>query len=161
MGRVQTGIYTSRPRLTPNQVRAVARLRLQDAACLHQTGLPRHATGIVYLCGLVVDCLLKAKLLDKYPVLRLADPSTLDPDQRRRWQLVYRSHDLDEMLESLPEITKKLARAEGGSSSRLVLALKSVCVGWTIKARYNTQPLRSADVDQMFAAVKELRPWLE
>jgi hypothetical protein len=160
MSRRQRDIVQRSARLTAAQVRAVAALRLDDAAYLHASDLARHATGVVYLCGLVIDCLLKARLLEKHPWLRTARPEELDPASRRTWQLIYRLHDLEAMLQKLPEVERRLVQVDPRGSFRLVAALKAVCAGWTIQARYNTKPVGATSVAIMLADVKELRKWL-
>lgn len=149
------------PRLTPAQVRAVADQRLGDASCLHATGLRRHANGVVYLCGLTVDCLLKARLLEKHPHIRSTDPADMDSITREVWRLVYQRHDLEAMIARLPEVPARLATADARGSTRLVSALKAICAAWSIRARYNTRQASRDEAEFMFDHVKELRPWLD
>ena len=153
--------FPARPsRLTPTQVRAVADQRLQDAGCLYSTRLRRHANGVIYLSGLAVDCLLKAKLLEKHANIRDAEPARLDASARQVWQLIYRTHDLDAMLARLPELETMLIRADPRGSTRYLVTLKAICANWSIRTRYNTRQASTDEVDAMFGGVKELRPWL-
>lgn len=156
----RSAAFARRARLTPSQARTVADLRLGDARALHSTGLRRHNNGVVYLCGLVIDCLLKAALLEKHPDLRSTEPELLSGERRAVWQLIYRSHELDEMLARLPELQSRLLAADARGSSRLLIALKSVCAGWTISSRYNTRTVDTHDARLLFCNVEELRPWL-
>lgn len=160
MSRRRSRIVIPSSRLTPSQVRAVADLRLGDAKLLHASGLRRHNNGVVYLCGLAVDCLLKAALLEKHSELRTLEPHSLTGDRRALWLLIYRTHELDEMLARLPELQVRLAGADARGTSRLLTILKSVCASWSISSRYNTRTVETDDAHVLFARVQELRPWL-
>src|SRR5690349_1126490 len=96
--------FAARRKLSPSQARTVAGWRLDDARCLRNTGLPKHMNGAVYLAGLVLDCLLKAHLLEKYRYLAWADQAVLGRADLRRWNLIYRLHDLDGLLAELPDL---------------------------------------------------------
>ena len=56
--------------LGPTQARTVANRRLGDAQALVDTGENTRANGAIYLGGIVIDCLLKARLMEKFPFLR-------------------------------------------------------------------------------------------
>jgi hypothetical protein len=148
-------------RLRPTQLRTVAERRFDDAEALRKTGQNARANGAMYLGGFVIECLLKAKLLERYRWLQ----STASPDDRskadqRLWSLCYRLHELDEILDKLPEITEKLSRTEGGRSNRLVQSLKSICGQWTVFARYSPYTADMDDARTFLDQVKELKPWL-
>jgi len=148
-------------RLRPSQLRTVADRRFGDANSLRGTADNARANGAIYLGGFVVECLLKAKLLERFRWLQSAgSPEGRSRDDRHLWSLCYRSHDLDEILARLPEIVQKLSRLEQRESSRLTQSLRSICGQWTIYARYSP---RSADIDDartFLDQIEELRPWL-
>jgi hypothetical protein len=120
----------------PTQLRTVADRRFDDANALRQTGRNARANGAMYLGGFVIECLLKASLLEKFPWLKNATPPAgrSKPDQYL-WSLCYRSHDLDEILAKLPEIRDRLSRLEQRGTPRLLQSLNSICAQWTIYAR--------------------------
>lgn len=90
-------------KLRPAQLRTVADRRLDDADALRKTGKNARANGAMYLGGLVVECLPKAKLLERFPWLQKAgSPEGRTSQEKRVWSLCYRSHDLDEILARLP-----------------------------------------------------------
>lgn len=146
---------------SPNQLRTVAERRLGDANSLRGTADNARASGAIYLGGFVVECLLKAKLLERYRWLQSAgSPDGRSREDRHLWSLCYRSHDLDEILAKLPQIIQKLSRLEQRDSSRLTQSLRSICGQWTIYARYSP---RSADIDDartFLDEIEELKPWL-
>jgi hypothetical protein len=63
-------------RLTPTQLRTVAERRFADAEALRDTKANARANGTMYLAGFVVECLLKAKLLERYRWLQSASSPT-------------------------------------------------------------------------------------
>ena len=155
-------------RLRPTQLRTVAERRFDDANALRRTGDNARANGAMYLGGFVIECLLKAMLLEKFGWLgSTGSPEGRNEDDRRLWSLCYRSHDLSELLKHLPEVMEKLEQRGAGSgqppraeASRLAQSLKSVCSQWTIHARYSP---RSADIDEardFLDKVKDLKSCL-
>ncbi|HWL94219.1 MAG TPA: hypothetical protein VNT79_11865 [Phycisphaerae bacterium] len=116
----------------------------------------------MYLGGFVIECLLKARLLDRFKWLQSAgSPEGRSKGDQHLWSLCYRSHNLDEMLEKLPEITIKLSTQEQRESNRLVQSLKSICAQWTIYARYSPYNADSDDARNFLNQIRELKPWLE
>lgn len=150
-----------RVRLGPTQLRTVADRRFDDAKALRRTGQNARANGAMYLGGFVIECLLKAQLLERFGWLQSArSPEGRNKEDRHLWSLCFRSHDLDEILARLPEIEQRLSRLEQRGSSRLVQSLKSICARWTIYARYSPH---SADIDEardFLDQIGELKPWL-
>lgn len=160
MPKAQRDIFR-KLRLNVSQLQTVADRRFEDARYLARSGSNKYANGAMYLGGFVVECLLKALLLKKYP--ELTSPGTI-PTQSGQWKqlisLVYRSHDLDEMLAKLPEVTHKLLAQGQEGGQRLVTSLKGVCERWSIYARYSPYQVDSQDAAQFLERIKELRPWL-
>lgn len=59
----------------------------------------------MYLGGFVVECLLKARLLEKHRWLQTQRTRTkLSRADERLWNMCYRWHDLTELLVALPEV---------------------------------------------------------
>jgi len=103
------GKIFERQRLTPSQLRTVAQRRLDDADCLRRSGDNARANGVFYVGGFVIECLLKAKMLQRYPSMRSATSAEgMSESDRRIWHLIYRLHDLDGLLDHLPEMRSAL-----------------------------------------------------
>jgi hypothetical protein len=142
-------------------LRTVADRRFADADALRRTGKNAHANGAMYLGGFVVECLLKAALLERYPWLQSAgSPDERSKEDHHLWSLCYRSHDLDEILAKLPRIGEKLSRIEQRDSNRLLQAMKSICGQWTIYARYSPYNADIDDARTFLDQIEELKPWL-
>ena len=91
--------------MRPTQLRTVADRRFDDANALRRTGQNARANGAMYLGGFVIECLLKAQLLERSGWLQTArSPEGRNKEDRHLWSLCFRSHDLDEILARLPEI---------------------------------------------------------
>ena len=154
-------IFEKKGRLRPTQLRTVADRRFDDADALRQTGKNARANGAMYLGGFVIECLLKASLLETRRWLQSAgSPATLSKDDKYLWSLCYRSHNLDAILGRLPQITERLSRLEQRGSQRLLQSLKSICARWTIYARYSPQSADIDDAESFLDQIKELRQWL-
>src|SRR6266853_3568211 len=97
-------------KLSPAQLRTVAQRRFDDADYLRKSGDNARANGVFYLGGFVIECLLKAKLLELRPSMqRAVSTETMSEKDRRLWSLIFRSHDLGEMLARVPALEMKLA----------------------------------------------------
>jgi hypothetical protein len=147
--------------LTPSQLRLVADRRFDDANYLRSSGLNARANGVFYLAGFVVECLLKARLAEQYPtVASQRNPAHLSKSDRDIWEMIFRSHELNDMLERLPDIRKKMeaARTQGGAES--MANLNRICGAWTIFARYSTRSETMKNASHFLDSVKELTPWL-
>ena len=115
----------------------------------------------MYLGGFVIECLLKANLLEQFGWLQSArSPEGRSKDDRHLWSLCYRSHDLDEILAKLPGVVERLSRLEQRGSSRLVQSLKSICAEWTIHARYSPHSADIGDAGRFLDRIKELKSCL-
>jgi hypothetical protein len=148
-------------KLRPSQLRTVADRRFNDAAALRDTGKNERANGAIYLAGFVVECLLKAKLLEIHPWLANAGfPQGRSTADRQLWSLCYRSHDLDEILARLPTVTTRISALEQRSAQRLGQSLKSICAQWTVFARYSPYNADIDDARVFLDQVEELKPWL-
>ena len=146
-------------KLTQRQLRTVADRRFADAEALRKTNRNRHANGAMYLGGFVIECLLKAKLLEKYTWLRtVRAPDGRPRREQRLWSLVYRLHSLDEILGWLPEITQRLVAAGQG---RLVQNLKNICSRWTVFARYSPKTGEMSEARKFLDQIRELKTCLK
>jgi hypothetical protein len=150
-----------RVRLRPSQVRAVAERRFMDSRALIDTRKLIHTNGAMYLAGFVVECLLKARLLEKHAWLQhTPSAEVLPPDRRRLWSLCYQSHELGQIAACLPEVLLDLQRAEPAGSRRLSQMFATVCNTWTIYARYSPRLATMDEAVEFIDRIKELKPWL-
>lgn len=151
-----------RQRLTAAQLRQVADRRYDDAEFLRQSGINARANGVFYLAGFVVECLLKARLVEAYPsVVAERDPGKLSRSDRLTWALIFRSHELDQMLERLPDIEVKMRAANRMGGDVALASLKKICGEWTIFARYSTRVETMKAASVFLDQIKELRSWLK
>jgi hypothetical protein len=155
-----SGIF-AKLRLTPGQLRAVAERRFADAQCLVDSRKNDRANGAIYVAGFVIECLLKALLLERHPNLGTkVDPSRLSESDSDVFSLVYRRHDLDDMLDFLPELETKLAGKKTKSGYDLWREFCSVCEEWTVYARYSPKVAKLSEAEQFLETVKEVKKWL-
>ena len=146
----------ARQRLTPRQARTVADRRRADAGALQGLRQNRYANGAMYLAGIAVELLLKALLLEKYPWLQRNVAAALDRQQRNLRDVCYRWHDLEAVLERLPDLAARLEAAD----PRLLQGLKKLCAEWTIHIRYSTYQATHAESAAFLDRLRELVPWL-
>jgi len=159
---VATDIYSKQPDLTPSQMRTVAERRFDDAQALCATGENARANGAQYLCGIVIDILLKAQLVQRYPSVARKRPHEAMPTQDRElWSLIYRSHDLEEMLERLRDVSTAVAKRGERAGCPYLAWLKGICGTWTVFARYSTRSATVDEAKQMLERVRELKELLK
>lgn len=141
-------------------VRLAGRERLTDALALLNAPGKRY-TGSVYLAGLALDCLLKAKLLDTRPVLATAQPTRLVGDDALVYRLVFVSHNLPAMVDRvLPSVAPRLRAADPRGGDRLIRSLSVVAARWTVDIRYSTEPFTREEALDIVTRVEEVAPWL-
>jgi len=158
------GSIFKKMRLRPTQLRTVAQRRFDDAECLLQKGQNARANGAMYLAGFVIECLLKAKLLEKYQWLQIAgNTGNLTTDDRRLYDLCYRMHDLAAILDHLTELGEHLKNLNSFryEKGRLYSMLKSVVGRWTIFARYSPQMAPMQEAGDFVRQIKEIKEWLK
>ena len=149
-------------RLRASQLRTVAERRFDDADYLRKSGSNARANGVFYLGGFVIECLLKARLLEQYPNIgKVRDPSILAGQERVVWNLLYRSHELDAILSCLPDLQEKMLAAGTAEGADAFRKLNEICGEWTIFARYSPRAETMASAARFLAEVKELRSWLK
>jgi len=149
-------------RLRPTQLRTVADRRFDDAQFLCDSKKNARANAAMYLGGFVLECLLKAKLMEKYTWLQsVSSPEGRPKDDHKIWSLCYRSHNLDEILERIPEIDNEIERREQKGQTRLLQSLKILCAQWNIYARYSTHSTDCTEARRFVDSIKELRQCLK
>jgi hypothetical protein len=115
-----------RIRLKPNQLRTVADRRFDDADYLRKSRENKHANGVYYLGGFVLECRLKAAVLERFPWLQHpSNQQRWSPSDHHLYTLCYRQHDLERLVELLPDLREKLWEAD--ASGRLDRSLVSLC----------------------------------
>ena len=148
-------------KLRPAQLRTIADRRFGDATYLRGSNHNERANGAMYLAGFTIECLLKAALLERFPWLQSAGhPGTRSKDDQHLWSLCYRSHDLEELLDRLPNISNRLEDLEARGYPTLLRHLRAICAVWTIFARYSPQSATIKEADDLLDQIKELKPWL-
>ncbi len=123
-----------------NQLIQVAERRYRDALALTQTGKNERAMGAKYLGGFVIEILLKANLVERFPE---ASRKTLHADatraERAVWTLVWRLHALGAMIDNLPELEAALLVRGDRDGRRYVEDLKAIATAWHVQLRYSTE----------------------
>lgn len=150
-----------RAKLTAAQLRTAADRRMGDAEALRDTRQNARSNGAIYLGGFVLECLLKAKLLEKHPWIGSAgSPEGRSAADRRLWSLAYRQHDLTALLDVLPSIPQQIQRLEPRDAGRLAGVLAKRCGEWSVFARYSPRTATMLEAKLFLSDVRELRPWL-
>ena len=151
----------ARRRLTVGQLRAVADRRFGDAEALVATGDNARANGAQYLAGIVIEILLKGRLLGKRPNLYRPGLEGLSAADRFVSDLIWRSHDLAAMLLHLPDLSMSVRFESQRSGVPLNHWLRDVCGTWTIFARYSPQTSTIAEARQLVDRVRVLKEVLK
>ena len=144
-------IFERLPRLTSRQLVTVAERRFDDAEALCDTERNKHANGVQYLGGFVVELLLKGQLVRQFESTSRARRSdSMSPRERRIWNLFF-SHDLTEILNWMPEVEALIAKKGERDGRPYQSNLRKICHTWTVYARYSPQS----------SNIREARDWLE
>lgn len=155
-------IFDRQRRLKPSQMRTVAERRFADAQALCDTDKNERANGAQYLGGFVIEMLLKARLIDLHPdVAKLQAHERMDEEVRHIWSLIYRSHDLDEMLKRLPQLEAALHKQGEIEGEQYLDHLREICSTWTIYARYSPLNTNIKDAREMLKRVRRLKEKLK
>ena len=135
--------------------------RLADAEYLRASHLNQHANGAIYLGGIALECLLKAKLLEHHPWLQShrGDLSGKTREEQRIFSLCYQKHDLTTLLEHLPSVRKRLSAVQSRRGNMLRI-MSQLCAEWTIHVRYSPKTTTIAKAGSFLDSVKELSRWL-
>jgi hypothetical protein len=109
----------------------------------------------------VVEILLKGQLMQRYPVEANGSPAGMDESGRVIWSLIWRSHELDEMLDRLPQVRAGVKK-QGERAGRPYLDwLLGLCSSWTIYARYSSLTSNMTDAGDMVDRVRHLKELLK
>jgi len=150
----------AKQRLTAGQLRAVAERRFDDAVALCDTGQNARANGAQYLSGIVIEILLKGQLLKLYPHAA-GQASGKVADDRIIWTLIWRSHDLADILDRLP-LLRIAVNGKGSEAMKPYLEwLMGICNRGTIHARYSPATSTIADAREMISRVRILKERLK
>jgi hypothetical protein len=147
----------AKQRLTIGQLRAVADRRFGDAVALVETGDNARANGAQYLAGIVIEILLKGQLLKRYPSAASKMVDDLSPDESEVWKLIWRSHDLGDILDRLPLLRASLAERSRRAGTPYLRWLTGICERWTIHARYSPHTSTMSDAKEMLKRVRTLK----
>lgn len=151
----------AKPRLKPGQWRAVAERRFGDAKCLLNSGDAERANGAIYMAGFVIECLLKALLIERHPNLsKPVDPAKLSKSDREVFDAL-NGHELDDMLGFLPELEKKLSAVSTPSGQPAWRALNDICEEWRVYVRYSPMPAKLKQARTYLDTVEEVKKWLK
>jgi hypothetical protein len=145
----------------PSQMRAVAERRFGDASALCATGNNERANGALYLCGFVVEILLKAQLLRTYEQTAKRRGGDVPAAEREIWNLIWRSHDLGSMLQKLPHLHAALRKASERRENPMYLYLKQVCARWDIQLRYSPLSTTMSEAQEVLDRVRVLKEVLK
>jgi HEPN domain-containing protein len=139
----------------------VAERRFDDAEALIKTGDNARANGAAYLAGFVVEILLKARLIRKFPqIARKRQHEVTDPE-RRVWRLIWKAHDLDGMLVQLSSLEVALRSRGDRDGIDYLEDLKTICGTWTIQARYSPRTMLIGDAREILERVRRLKELLK
>jgi len=143
--------------LTPNRLRAAGRERLDDAKCLLASEDRSRCNGAMYLAGFAIECQLKALLLERHKNLAVRSIlPTLSESDRSVRRLLY-NHELDEMLDYLPEVQEKIVEIFGMEQW---VRFQGICAQWTVLARYSTYRPTRVEASGFIDDIQEVLKWV-
>ena len=129
--------------------------------CLFNSGENARATGAMYMAGFVIECLLKALLLERHPNLQARiDRAKVSKSDATVHQLLF-SHELDSMLAFLPEVRKKLGTMGEVSGEAAWRRLRAICEQWTVYARYSPKRATREEARRFLETISEVKEWLK
>jgi hypothetical protein len=152
----RSDIFAKR-RLTVGQLRAVADRRFGDAEALVATGDNARANGAQYLAGIVVEIRLKAELVRMYPSVARQRPHDVKDAERRVWNMIWRSHNLTEMLEQATTLRASVDAAGERAGRPYFEWLADICGRWTVFARYTSVTRTMGEARSMLERVRLLK----
>lgn len=155
------GIFERQALLKPSTMVTVAERRFDDAVALQATGQNARANGVAYLCGFVVEILLKARLVAKFPAIARKRQHEVEDAEREVWRLIWTQHDLEGMLSQMGELEAAL-KLRGERDGRDHLAeLKKITASWTIQARYSSRQMLMHEASAFLDRVRTLKDLLK
>lgn len=158
---MRTSIFEKQPVSRPGQLAAVAERRFADAQALCDTGENARANGVQYLAGIVLDVLLKAQLMRRYPSVARARGSELAESERAMWGLIWRSHDLAGMLDNLPELRVAVQKRGVRDGLPYWAWLTEICGVWSVHARYSSMTSTIDEARMFLERVRHLKELLK
>lgn len=156
-----SGIFAKQGILKPSTMRAVADRRFGDAKALRETHDNDRANGTAYLAGFVIEILLKAKLIEKFPQIARKPQHAVTDDEREVWLLVWKRHDLDDMLSQMAELEAALKKKGERDGYDYLSQLKHLCATWTIQARYSSRTILMSEAVKLLERVRQLKEVLK
>jgi hypothetical protein len=142
-------------------MRTVADRRFDDAKALCDTRDNARGNGAAYLAGFVIEILLKARLVEKYPVTARKRQHEVQTAERDIWSLIWRSHDLEMMLGQMPELMAALKKKAERGDANYPAMLQAVCATWSIQARYSPFIMKIKDAEDFLESVRSLKELLK
>jgi hypothetical protein len=153
-------IFRKQLTLKPSAMATVAERRFDDAVALYETRQNARANGVAYLAGFVIEILLKARLVERFPATARKRQHEVAASEREIWALIWRRHDLDAMLDQMPELEAALKKKSERAGKRYFDDLKVICATWTIQARYSPLTIRMIEAREMLERVRALKELL-
>jgi len=158
---VAGSIFDREATLVPHAMRTVAERRFADAVALVATGANARANGAAYLAGFVIEILLKAQLVERYPSIARRPSHAVPVAEREVWSLIWRRHDLEAMIGRLAYLEAAIKK-RGEFDSRDYLAdLKKICATWSVQARYSTRTMLMDEAARIVDRVRTLKELLK
>jgi hypothetical protein len=155
------GIFDKEPQLRPSTMAAVAERRFGDAEALSRTEENARANGVAYLVGFVIEILLKARLVARFRNTARKRQHEVTDAEREVWRLIWKQHDLEAMLERMPELEAALKRRGERDGRDHLSELKKVCATWTIQARYSPRTINMAEAREWLERARSLKELLK
>ncbi len=154
-------IFEKQATLAPSAMRTVAERRFDDASALCDTGRNSRANGVAYLAGFVIEILLKAKLVELFSSVARTHPQKLKTEDSRIWSLIWRAHDLQEMLDKMNDLQASLRKKGERDGYDYLGELRKICATWTIHARYSSRTMLMADAAALLDRVRKIKEVLK
>ena len=154
-------IFAKQIELKPSAMATVAERRFSDAEALCSTGSNQRANGAAYLAGFVIEILLKANLVRAYPAIARKRSHEVMDAERVVWSLIWRQHDLAEMLDRMVELQAAMKDRGRRDGRDYLEELKKICATWTIYARYSSHTILMDEAKDMVERIRVLKELLK
>jgi hypothetical protein len=138
-----------------------AERRFADAEARCNTNDNARANGAAYLAGFVVEILLKARLVKRFPAVARKRQHELLESEQHLWRLIWRQHDLEAMVNRMKELEAGLKARGERDGCDYFAELKKVCASWTIQARYSSRQMRIGEARDWINRVRLLKELLK
>jgi hypothetical protein len=154
-------IFSKEAVLKPSAMETVAERRFEDADALRRTRDNARANGVAYLAGFVIEILLKANLIRKFPAIARKRQHEVASAEIEIWRLIWKQHDLEGMLSQMAELEAGLLKRGERDSRDYVAELKKICATWTIQARYSSRTIMMTEAAELLRRVRGLKELLK